>query len=222
MPQADTLRAIRDYLSERPGDLLVILRNLTQLRITVPLVLVRELLERLAKPAGVSAVDVEARPPGVMIRARLRALGAELRVGAALTVEAPVHSPAPWRVAVRVRDVELSVLEGSSALSALIASGSLNLSRIGDLLARLPRRPAFVAGAERDSVVLDLLRLPFLNRPEAAPWVEFLTSTLEVRSIATVPDYLEIQVAAAPGARRVVVQRLQGLARRYLGARFRI
>src|SRR6478609_6516564 len=67
------------------------------------------------------------------------------------------------RVGVRLRDVKLALVgESESPVATLIKSGALDLSKPGNLVKFIPKRPPAVVEAEGDRVVIDLMKVPKL------------------------------------------------------------
>lgn len=86
-------------------------------------------------------------------------------------------------------------------LAATLRAGSIDLSRVGDRVAAQLGLPDFIVSAKSNAVVLDLMRLPALTRPEKAAIARFTavaTSALTISSVRVVDDALELQLDVLP------------------------
>jgi hypothetical protein len=105
------------------------------------------------------------------------------------------------RIAIRLRDVKL-VLAGApndSPVSTLIQSGALDLSKPGNLVKVIPKKPPAVVEAEGDRIVLDLMKMPKLaNDARVKKILAILSPVLGIRAIETDRDHLWIKLRATP------------------------
>src|SRR5262249_23711051 len=104
------------------------------------------------------------------------------------------------RVGVRLRDVRLALVSDSdSPVATLIKSGALDLSKPGNLVKFIPKRPVAVVEADGDRVVVELLRVPKHaqdNRFSRA--VGIIPPVLGIRAIETDRDHLYVKLRATP------------------------
>src|SRR5690606_32960773 len=132
-----------------------IARHALNRRLAVPLDLVRWAATLM--PAGDKApkdVTVIAQPPALGLGATANLMGTELRVDAALLVDAIEATTEAVKVTFRVRDLRASVLNNLQGnLAKLLASGALNLSKPASLLNFVPKRPPAILEAKEDRFV---------------------------------------------------------------------
>jgi hypothetical protein len=176
----------------------------TRLRFGVP---VRALLWAAAraskgKPKTGAPTDLElgVSPPALRLAMSVNAQGTPLRVSAAVRVEEVFIAPDTVRVALRVNNVSLGLLgESDSAIALLIKSGVLDLSKVGNVLKVLPKRPSFIVEAGGDRIVIDLLRVPALsNNARFRRALEVLSPVVGIRAIETDGDHVYIALRAMP------------------------
>jgi hypothetical protein len=96
--------------------------------------------------------------------------------------------------------VNLKLLgESDSPVATLIKSGALDLSKPGNLVKFLPKRPPAIVEAEDDRIVLDLMRVPAISNNFALKRaLEVVTPMLNVRAIETDRDHLYVALKASP------------------------
>ena len=95
-------------------------------------------------------------------------MGTPVRASGSIEVLGVEVSPTAVRITLRAYDVNLKPWPGESdtPVATLIKSGALDLSKPGNLVKFLPKRPAVIVDAEGDRLVLDLLKAPKLaNNP---------------------------------------------------------
>ncbi|HVZ36373.1 MAG TPA: hypothetical protein VG963_28285 [Polyangiaceae bacterium] len=194
MLDRDVLQTFGNYLVQHPEELIRGLRNATLLRLGVPLAALRWVAERSGGPGRPTDVSLEAVPPGLRIGMTVAAMGTPLRVSGLVLVDAIQLGSDALRIELRVREVTLRLLGASdSPLAALIQSGALDLGKIGNLVAVMPRRPAFLVEAKGERIVLDLKQLPALGGPMVEQLVRLITPLLTVKGAGTDLEHLDIQ-----------------------------
>jgi hypothetical protein len=104
------------------------------------------------------------------------------------------------RIGVRLRDVKLALVgDSESPVATLIKSGALDLSKPGNLVKFIPKRPAAVVEAEGDRVVLDLLKVPkFAKDSRIRRALAILSPVVGIRAIETDRDHLYVKLRATP------------------------
>jgi hypothetical protein len=105
------------------------------------------------------------------------------------------------RVEVRLTDVCIRLVDehAQSPLAALIRSGALDVSRIANLVAQLPKRPEILVEAMDDRLVLDFMRLPLLvGDARLRKVVGFVSTLLSVEAVATDESHLDVSLRALP------------------------
>jgi hypothetical protein len=117
-------------------------------------------------------------------------------------------------VEVRLLDVRLKVLDDSSEtpIAALLRSGALDLSRPGDLVSYMPKRPPFLISAEKDRIVLDLMRHPKLSAESARRIVQLLLPFVSIDAVRTADEHLDVAFRAFPEGAGEAIAQLKALA----------
>ena len=93
--------------------------------------------------------------------ATVDAMGTPIRASAAIRIDEVTLSSESIRVGIRLNDVKLALIGDSDApIATLIKSGALDLSKPGNLVRHIPKRPPAIVEAEGDRVVIDLFKVP--------------------------------------------------------------
>jgi hypothetical protein len=202
MPKLDPkalARQATDYLKQHPEEILRILRGVLGLRFGVPMDAIRYFARELAGgPRAPKDVVIEAAPPGIRIAATVDAMGTPLRAVAVIYVEELDISTTQLRVGVRVEGLSLAVLgDAASPLAGLIKSGALDLSKPGNLVAFMPKRPPALVDAKDDRLVVDLMKVPQIaQNPKLKQALSVVTPVLGVRALKTKDDHLDLHLKA--------------------------
>jgi len=193
MRQSEVLTAAGKYLAQNPEELLRLVRNAASLKLGVPLAALRWLAARGKGRKAPRDVVVEAVPPGIRVGATLELMGTRLRASSVILVERVRLSAEELRFELRFDETQLTLLDPSSSpLAALIQSGALDLTKLGNLVAVMPKRPAFLVEAKGDTVVLDLKRLPALSSARAEMLLRLITPVVTVTGVATDESHLDL------------------------------
>lgn len=195
------------YLKEHPEELLRVLRSATALRFGLPIPALRWLLGRAGGQRAPKDMEIAATPPGVRVAGSFELMGTPLRASANVYVERVRIAKDELRFEIRLANVQLRVLDDrvESPLAALLRSGALDLSKPGNLVAYMPKRPPILVEAREDRITLDLFRHPKLAsdarlRRLLALVVPFVT----VRAVETEDDHLDVALRPFPsGVARV-------------------
>jgi hypothetical protein len=204
MAKISPKRMLRDgaaYLRAHPEEILRAVRGLFGLRVGVPLDALRYFAAELARGSKAPRdVVIGAAPPGLRLEATVRAMGTTLRAKLVVVVEELEVTLAHARVGVRISDLSLAVLDGADTpLAGLVKSGALDLSKPGNLVAFMPKRPEALVEAEGDRVVVDLLRVPKIaENARARRLLAVLTPVVQVAAIRTSDDHLDVHFTATP------------------------
>ncbi len=202
MPKLDPkalARMATDYLKHHPEEILRIVRGAIGLRFGVPMDAVRYFARELGGgPKAPKDVVIEAAPPGVRFAATVDAMGTALRAIAVVYVEELDISTTQLRIGVRIEGLTLTVLgESASPLAGLIKSGALDLSKPGNLVAFMPKRPAALVEAKDDRLVVDLMKVPSIAaNPKLKQALSVVTPVLGVRALKTRDDHLDLHLKA--------------------------
>jgi hypothetical protein len=193
------LRAAGDYIKEHPEEILRALRGALGLRLGVPIDALRYVVREFGggKKAPKDVV-IESAPPGVRLGATVDAMGTVLRASLVITVEELSVNPEEIRIGARISEMSLKVLgEADSPLAGLIKSGALDLSKPGNLVAFMPKRPAALIDAKDDRIVLDLMKIPSIaQNPKVRRTLAVMTPVVGVRAIKTKDDHLDVHLKA--------------------------
>ena len=193
------LRDATDYLKAHPEELLRVLKGALGLRLGVPIDALRYLARELG--GGDKApkdVVIEAAPPGIRIGATVDAMGTKLRASVILYVEELGISTSELRVGLRLAELALKVLDDSQTpVAGLLKSGALDLSKPGNLVAFMPKRPAALVDAKDDRLVIDLMKIPSIAaNPKVKRILSILTPVASVAAIKTKDDHLDVHFKA--------------------------
>jgi len=195
------LKSLGRYAASHPRLFGEIARHALNRRLAVPLDLVRWAVT--LAPGGDKApkdITVIAQPPALGLGATANIMGTEMRVDAALLIDAIDATTAAVKVTFRVRDLRASVLNNLQGnLAKLLASGALNLSKPASLLNFVPKRPPAILEAKEDRFVIDLLKFPQLAaNPSFQKALRTMTPILAIGDIHTEGDLLVIGLKATP------------------------
>lgn len=204
MPKPDPkvlLRIASNYLKEHPEEILRALRGVLGLRLGVPIDALRYLSRELSDgKRAPKDVVIEAAPPGLRVGLTVDAMGTPLRASLVVYTEELDVRPDSIRIGLRIAELKLTVLgESSSPLAGLLKSGALDLSKPGNLVAFMPKRPPALVDAKDDRIALDLMKIPKIaENPKVARLLRVLTPVLGVEAIKTKDDHLDVHLKATP------------------------
>ena len=202
MPKLDPkalARQATEYLKRHPEEILRIVRGALGLRFGVPMDAVRYFARELGGgPKAPKDVVIEAAPPGIRFAATVDAMGTPLRAVAVIYVEELGISTSELRIGVRIEGLTLTVLgDAASPIAGLIKSGALDLSKPGNLVAFMPKRPAALVDAKDDRIVVDLMKVPKIaGNPKLKHALAVVTPVLGVRALKTKDDHLDLHLKA--------------------------
>jgi hypothetical protein len=198
----EILEALGRYLLEHPEEALRALRNAIAFRIGVPLDALRWFAARARGPRAPKDVQIEAAPPGVRFSATVNLMGTAIRASAELYIERVNFGDDALRVEVRLAGVALTLLDpgADSPIAALLKSGALDLSKPGNLVAYMPKRPAVLVEAKDDRIVLDLFKHPKLAKNARAQRIAALIEPLlRVEAVQTdEAEHLDVRLRPFP------------------------
>ncbi len=206
-----------DYVRRNPEEIVRAVVNAGSLRFGVPLAAIRYFAEEAlsktgkdGKKKGPKELQIAAQPPGLKITAVVDAMGTSIRASLVVRVEQVHLSPETMRVALRLKDVKLSLdSDSDSPVATLIKSGALDLSKPGNLVKFIPKKPAFILDSEGDRVVLDLLKVPKVaDNPKVRRFLSVLSPVVGVGAIETDDDHLYVKLTTTPVG---VLETLQAL-----------
>jgi hypothetical protein len=206
------IKSLGRYAASHPRLVGEIARHAFNRRLAIPLDLVRWGATLI--PSGDKSpkdVTVIAQSPALGLGATANIMGTELRVDAALLIDAIDATNEAVKVTFRVRDLRASVLNNLQGnLAKLLASGALNLSKPASLLNFVPKRPPAILEAKEDRFVIDLLRFPQLaENPAFQKALRAVTPILAIGDIRTEGDLLLIGLRANPRGLKESLQALR-------------
>lgn len=192
------MNAAKDYLRQHPEEILRAVKGALGLRFGVPLDSLRYLAREFAPNGKVRDVVIDSAPPGVRLSLTVDAVGSTLRVSLVLYIEEVHVTTDEIRVAMRVAEMSLKVLDGfQTPVAALVQSGALDLSKPGNLVAFIPKRPPAIVDAKDDRIVIDALRVPSLAaNSKIKRALAIATPIIGVRAIRSKDDHLDVHLKA--------------------------
>jgi hypothetical protein len=127
-------------------------------------------------------------------------MGTPVRASAAIKIDEIDFSPQSMRVGVKLSDVKLALLgESDAPVATLIKSGALDLSKPGNLVKFLPKRPDAVVEADGDRIVVDLMNVPSIaGNAMLRRALAIITPVVNVRAVETDRDHLYVALRASP------------------------
>ncbi len=194
------LQAAVGYVRRNPDEVVRAAVNATGLRFGVPIATLRWFAGQIKGAKAPKDVEISSAPPALRLSAVVDAMGTPVRASAAIKVDEVTITGESLRVGVRLRDVKLALVgDSDSPVATLIKSGALDLSKPGNLVKFIPKRPAAIVEADGDRVVVDLMKLPKLaNDHRIRRVLSVISPVLGVRAIETDRDHLYVKLRATP------------------------
>jgi hypothetical protein len=195
------LDAASHYLKRHPEEVLRVFRSAAGRRVGIPLDALRWFASQAGGKRAPKDVEIVAVPPGIGFGLTVELMGTPIRVSGVVYVEGVQLSAEAMRVELRLEDLGLKVLNDQldTPIAALIKSGALDLSKPGNLVAYMPKRPAVLVDAKNDRIVLDLMRLPKLARSEHIGRIlGVVTPLMSIERIETRDEHLELVLKPFP------------------------
>lgn len=196
----DAARAAAQHVLSNPFEIVRVARHAMGLRLPLPLSGIRWLAGRLGGSKGPKDLVIDSVPPGIRFAASLDLMKTPVRASAVVYIEDIRINDDEIRVEVRLSDVALRLTgESDSPVATLLKSGALDLTKPGNLVAVMPKRPKAIVEAKDDRIVLDLMNVPKLaSNKRARDILSVITPALGVRSIRTDSDDLVVALRASP------------------------
>jgi len=167
-------------------------------RVSIPLSLLRS---RMADLSEKVALEIEPVSPGVRVQGEAHALGAPIGFAARIDADG-VHVEGEQRtIRVRLSEVELSTTQDAPGpLADAIRNGMIDTDNPGTLIGNMISLPEMVIEARGQHVVIDLMRVPAIQRDEMlSAAIAAATSYLCVTGIHISDDAIELQLGLLPG-----------------------
>jgi hypothetical protein len=194
------LSAALGYVRKNPDEVVRVATNAAALRFGLPLAALRFLAAQVTGRKAPKDIEIGASPPALRLAATVDAMGTDVRASAAIRIDEISITPDSIRVGIRLNDVKLALVGDSDApIATLIKSGALDLSKPGNLVRHIPKRPAMIVEAGGDRIVLDLIKIPKLaQNPNVRKVLSVITPILGIRAIETDRDHLYVALRASP------------------------
>jgi hypothetical protein len=194
------VQAAVGYVRKNPDEVVRAAVNAAGLRFGLPLATLRWFAGQLQGAKAPKDVEISSAPPALRFSAVVDAMGTPVRASAAIKIDEVTITEDSLRVGVRLRDVKLALVgDSDSPVATLIKSGALDLSKPGNLVKFIPKRPPAVVEAEGDRVVVDLMKVPKLAKnPQVRRMLAVVSPVLGIRTIETDRDHLYVKLRATP------------------------
>ena len=204
----DFLSATSSYLRRNPDEIVRATLNAGRLRFGVPIAALRWFASQVKGKKAPKDIELGSAPPALRLSATVNAMGTELRGAANVQIDEVEITSDSIRIGLRVQAVKLKVLdESETPIATLVKSGALDLSKPGNLVKFIPKRPKAIVDAHDDRIVLDLMLIPAIGHNKRLRRALQLVSPLVgIRAIETEGDHLYIALRATPaGLREAIV-----------------
>jgi hypothetical protein len=208
------LNAAVDYVRKNPDEIAKAAVNAAVLRFGVPLAGLRWLSSQAQLPKKAPRdIDIGSAPPAIRLSLSIDAMGTPVRASAAIKVDEIELSPHALRIGLKLSDVKLALLgESETPVATLIKSGALDLSKPGNLVKFLPKRPAAIVEAAGDRIVVDLMKVPAVaDSSRLRKALAIVTPVMAIRAIETDRDHGYLALRAIPRGLPRAVAALRGL-----------
>jgi hypothetical protein len=195
------LNAAVDYVRRNPDELVKAAVNAAGLRFGVPIAALRYLTAQAKLPRKAPKdIEIGSSPPALRISLSVDAMGTAVRASAAIKIDEINLSPAAMRIGVKLTDVKLALIGNSdSPVATLIKSGALDLSKPGNLVKFLPKRPPAIVEADDDRIVIDLMKVPAIAANEVLRRaLAIVTPIVNIRAVETDRDHIYVALKASP------------------------
>jgi hypothetical protein len=195
-------RAAIGYVRKNPEELVRAAVNAATLRFGLPIAALRWAAEQAGTGKKMPKdIELEAVPPALRCAATIDAMGTPVRAVGSVKIDEVRIEEGAFVLGVRVRDLKLTVLDDSvaSPVAMLIKSGALDLSKPGNIVNYLPKKPEAILEASGDRIVVDLLKIPQLAKnPRFRMALKALSPVLGVHAVETEADHIYLRLNPKP------------------------
>lgn len=193
------IAAASGYLRRNPGEIGRAVRNLIGLRAGVPVDALRWLMEQAAKGGKIEDPVITEVPPGLRITAGVELMKTPVRASAVVYIERVAINPDQIRLVVRLEEIWVEVIgDATTPVAALLRSGSLDLSKPGEL-AKYMDLPPVIVEARDNKLTLDLMREPRIgDNPIVRRALALVTPLITMHGIESDEDHLNVVFRAFP------------------------
>ncbi len=206
--------AVGNYLKDHPEELWCLLRNALARRFGVPLAALRWLAVKGAGKKAPKDLELAAVPPGVRVAASLDLMGTPVRASAVVYIERVRANASELCLEIRLAEVSLKVNDATSStpIAGLLKAGALDLSKPGNLVAYMHKRPPIRADAQDDRIVTQLMRhSKFATNESAQRLVRVLAPLVTVSGIESQSQHLDVALRPFPDGVAEVIARVRNL-----------
>jgi hypothetical protein len=200
----DFLSAATNYIRRNPDEIVRATLNAGRLRFGVPIAALRWLAGQAKGKKAPKDIELGSVPPALRLTATVDAMGTQLRAGANVKIEEIEIGAESIRIGLRVQDVKLKVLDDSETpVATLVKSGALDLSKPGNLVKFIPKRPKAIVDAHDDRIVLELMHIPAIaENKRLKRALQIVSPLVGIRAIETEGDHLYVALRATPAGLR--------------------
>ena len=194
------LMAAVGYVRKNPDEIVRAAVNATGLRFGIPLASLRWFASQVQGKKAPKEIEIGSTPPALRLSAVVDAMGTPVRASGAVKVDEISVTPDSLRIGFRLNNVKLALAgESEAPIAMLIKSGALDLSKPGNLVKYIPKRPPAIVEAEGDRIVIDLMKVPKLaNDPRVKRLISVLTPVIGIGGIETDRDHIYVRLKATP------------------------
>jgi len=167
-------------------------------RVALPLSLVRS---RIAGLSDGVALEIEAASPGLRIEGKAHALGAPIQFAARIDAEGVRVEGEQRTVRIHLSEVSLATTDDAPGpLADAIRNRMIDTENPATLIGNMVSVPDMVVSAEGQDVVVDLMKIPAVQRDEMLrAALAAATSYLCVTGIRVADDAIELELGLLPG-----------------------
>jgi hypothetical protein len=196
----DLLKAAASYLRDNPQEVVKTAVNAAGLRFGVPIAGLAWLAGQVKGKKAPKDIEIGAVPPALRLSATIDAMGTQLRAAASVKIDEVEISQESIRIGLRVNDIKLKVMDDSETpVAMLVKSGALDLSKPGNILKFIPKRPAAIIEAQDDRITLDLMKVPQIaNNKRLRRVLNIISPLVGIRAIETDRTHLFVALRATP------------------------
>jgi len=201
IPIRAALRSASRFVAKNPLTMAKMARHALSMQLAVPIDALRWFIANTPPSKNAPQdVTVTAQPPSICFAASVNLMGTPVRASATIRVdELRIHTE-ELRLQIHLSNVDLKLLgDSQTPVAALIKSGALDLSKPGNLVNYMPKRPKVLLEAHDDVLVLDLMKNPKLaGNFRLRQVLKRLTPVVNIAALRTDGDFLIVALRATP------------------------
>jgi hypothetical protein len=201
LPIGSALRSASRYVVRNPLSVFKVVRHAASMRLAVPLDAMRWFVTNVPpKKNAPTDVTIAARPPAIHVGATVDLMNTMVRTSVTVEVDELRIDPDEVCLRLRMSDMDMKVLgDSNSPVAGLLKSGALDLSKPGNLVNFMPKKPDALVEAKDDVVVIDLMKVPKLaNNLTLRRVLQRLTPVVNIAALRTDGDFLVVALRATP------------------------